>query len=117
MVLRYCDSATFNGKTYYQTTTLTEQLKTALGCDSIINTELNIQNSSKTDLLLSACDSLKVNGQVYTQSGDYTQYLQSMNLCDSILDIHATIATSKFESLFCFNAIQRSSTNNYILKL
>ena len=121
MVLRYCDSATFNGQTYYQTTSLTKQLKTALGCDSIINTELNIQNSSKTDLILGACDSLKVNGQIYNQSGDYTQFLQSMNLCDSILDIHATIAMSKFESLFLFqcdsaiiNKQVYTQTGNYI---
>jgi gliding motility-associated-like protein len=100
IVLRYCDSAIFNGQTYHQTTTFTQQLKTALGCDSIINTILNIQNSSKTDLTFNACDSLNVNGQVYKQSGNYTQLLQSVNSCDSILNIHAEIYRTKFSALF-----------------
>jgi gliding motility-associated-like protein len=115
IILRYCDSAIFNGQTYHQTTTLKQLLKNTEGCDSIINTVIDIQNSSTTDLKLTACDSLNVNGQVYKQSGDYKQFLQSINSCDSLVNINVTIVNSKFSSLFlsqCDSAI----INNIIYK-
>jgi gliding motility-associated-like protein len=96
----YCDSAVVKGITYKQSTTLTENIKTAFGCDSIISMQINIYNSSKTDLDLKGCDSVAINGQTYFQSGDYTQQLSSTNGCDSVINIHAEIYKTKFSALF-----------------
>jgi gliding motility-associated-like protein len=100
ILLRYCDSAIFNGQTYHQTTTFTQQLKTVQGCDSIINTIINIQKASTTNFPSLGCDSIRVNDQTYFQSGDYTQQLSSSNGCDSVINIHAEIYKTKFSALF-----------------
>ncbi len=114
-VLSFCDSATINGKTYTQSDTTTLRLKTAAGCDSIVNTIIHIEKKTNKDISLSACDSLLVNGQVFTQSDTFTQVLQSKFGCDSIVNTKIQILKSS-QSDLQFDVCDSILVNNQIYK-
>ncbi len=114
-VLSFCDSAIINGKTYTQSDTTTLRLKTAAGCDSIVNTIIHIEKKTNTDISLSACDSLLVNGQVFTQSDTFTQVLQSKFGCDSIVNTKIQILKSS-QSDLQFDVCDSILVNNQIYK-
>lgn len=70
--------------------TYLDTIPNALGCDSIISTNLTI-NSTSNLISQTSCDSIIVNGQKYTASGSYTQTLTNALGCDSLLKLDLTI--------------------------
>lgn len=79
--------------TWYTSGVYRDTLVNAVGCDSIITITLTINNSSVTNISLTACDSLVSPSGLYTwyTSGVYRDTLLSSNGCDSILVISLTI--------------------------
>lgn len=92
--LTFCDSAEINGMKYFNSIQLTQPLKNKYGCDSVINTEINIQKSSQNEINLAACDSVKVNNIIYKQTGKFKQTLQTAGGCDSTLILDISIPSS-----------------------
>jgi hypothetical protein len=120
-----CDSLTWiNGVTYYSSTNNpTDTLQSAMGCDSIVNLNLTIHQSSTNIDVIATCDSLTwVNGITYYQSSNtISDTLVSNNGCDSIVHLYLTIyptlrttdLISACDSLIWVNGITYySDTNN-----
>lgn len=61
------------------------------GCETIINLDLNIYQSSASNLSATACDSYLLNGQFFDSSGTYQQIITNAAGCDSIITIDLTI--------------------------
>lgn len=91
----FCDSATVNGKTYFQSSVLTQNLQNRYGCDSIVNTEIEIKKSSQARISQSACDSIVFNNVAYKQSGKFKQMFQAATGCDSTLNLDLEIGKTK----------------------
>ena len=90
-----CDSLTWiDGNTYYTSNdTATYILSNAIGCDSIVNLDLTIHNSSNTVETLSSCDSLTwIDGITYTSSNNSAIYNSTSSFgCDSMIILNLTI--------------------------
>ena len=92
-----CDSYNLNGQIYNMSGNYTQVLtnSNSVGCDSTINLDLTINNSSSNSNVISesitTCGSYTLNGQTYTTPGSYTQTLTNMQGCDStiFLEINA----------------------------
>lgn len=71
--------------------TLTNQF----GCDSVIETNLIINQTTYGNLTVSSCNSyMSPSGNIWTSSGLYTDVIQNEAGCDSIIDINLTILSS-----------------------
>lgn len=70
-----------------------DTLASALGCDSIIQTNLNVINTIQTTILGQICagDSLFVEGAWQTVSGSYSDTLTAAAGCDSIVTTNLTV--------------------------
>ena len=58
-----CDSAEWNGTTYYTSGIYVDTLQTTLSCDSIVTMDMTINYSIATNDSLVACDSAVWNGK------------------------------------------------------
>jgi hypothetical protein len=88
-----CNTYSLNNQTYTASGTYVQTLANAnaAGCDSIINLQLTINNSTSSVLNFSECSPFILNNQTYTASGVYTQNLQNAVGCDSTITINLTI--------------------------
>jgi len=86
-----CNTYSLNNQTYTASGTYVQTLTNAAGCDSIINLQLTINNSTSSLLNFSECSPFILNNQTYTASGVYTQNLQNAVGCDSTITINLTI--------------------------
>ena len=90
-----CDSLIWiDGNTYYtNNNTATYILSNSIGCDSIVNLDLTIHNSSSTVETLSSCDSLTwIDGITYTSSNNSAIYNSTSSFgCDSMIILNLTI--------------------------
>jgi gliding motility-associated-like protein len=109
----FCDSALYNGQTYYESTQFSKQYKNVFGCDSIVNTILSVQKNSLSEIPIKSCDSLVVNGKVFYQSGKDTQFLRSSNGCDSTI-ITDLIITKSTTAVLAFQGCDSLDVNNQI---
>jgi hypothetical protein len=104
----HCDSFLWqNGVTYTSSnSTAIDFLQNSQGCDSIIELDLTIYNSSNTIFNESVCNtnSFSWNDSVYTQSGEYVYTYTNTNGCDSSITLNL--------SLVNFPEIELSA-NNY----
>ncbi len=84
---------TTNGM-YYDT------LTTAVGCDSILATELVFFPTERTHLRATICngDSMLIGGVYYSASGSYDNMLSDIKGCDSIVTVNLLVV-DQFESL------------------
>jgi gliding motility-associated-like protein len=89
-----CDSAIWNGNTYFTSGILVDTLQTIGGCDSVVTTDLLINYSTTNTDSLVSCDSAIWNGNLYTKTGKYIDTLQTVNGCDSIVTMDVTINNS-----------------------
>ena len=122
--MSYCDSTTWlDGNTYYASnSTATYTMVNSLGCDSIINLDLTIYNSSYFTDIQNACDSLTwIDGNTYYSSNDTATYILSNAIgCDSIVNLDLTIynssstveTLSSCDSLTWIDGITYTSSNN-----
>ena len=82
------------GNTTYNTTgSFTETLTSSLGCDSIVQLELTVFNSTSIDLDQTICDGevFQVGNSSYTTQGQYVDTLLAANGCDSIVRLNLTV--------------------------
>ena len=119
-----CDSYSWNGVTYYNSTLISNTFTSSNGCDSIVELNLSINNSSSGTTTISACDSYLWDNLVYNLTGSYTNtYINSAG-CDSIHTLNLTINNSSSElstiiacDSFLWDGVSYSSsgiyTNNY----
>ncbi|MBQ7711162.1 MAG: gliding motility-associated C-terminal domain-containing protein, partial [Bacteroidales bacterium] len=93
-----CDSFTWQGATYTESTTLNSQLSilNSVGCDSTVTLHLTINHSSTGDTTIVACDSLTWQGVTYTENTTLNSQLSILNSvgCDSTVTLHLTIRSS-----------------------
>jgi parallel beta-helix repeat protein len=87
------DSVYFEGNYYSQDTTVIANYSTFLGCDSILQMDLNIKPTYFQTSTHTICDndSLFWEGNYYDTTGMYYLYLLSVYGCDSILELDLTV--------------------------
>jgi gliding motility-associated-like protein len=76
------------GAVQTQSGTYTDSLLTALGCDSVMVTQLNFLAAiplSQQNILICSGGSYSINGNTYTQPGAYLDTLITANGCDSVI--------------------------------
>ncbi len=87
----YCDSVTFNGKTYTISGTYVQEYKTVSGCDSSITYRLTINPSNTSNISETACGSFTFAGSTYIETGTYTIKLTNTHGCDSTVILRLDI--------------------------
>ncbi len=77
------------GVNYYSATGVyNDTLLTTIGCDSVIVTNLTVNNNYLTQATISICqgDSINISGIWQTTAGTYYDTLSSAQMCDSIIE-------------------------------
>ena len=92
---------TWHGRTYNATTTQTETLTNAAGCDSVCTLQLTVLPPITTDISASITEgaSFTWNGQTYTVAGDYPSSFTTDEGCDSVVTLHLTVNPLTYEIL------------------
>jgi plastocyanin/PDZ domain-containing secreted protein len=123
-VISSCDSITWiDGITYNSSNnTATYVTQTANGCDSVINLNLTINQSSSTLDVISSCDSITwIDGITYNSSNNSAAYtLTNLSGCDSVITLNLTInqssstldVISSCDSITWIDGINYTSSNN-----
>jgi gliding motility-associated-like protein len=101
-----CDSYTWiDGNTYTSSTNTpvyTIVGGNVNGCDSLVNLNLTINQSSSSSLSINSCGPFFApNGQTYTESGSFSYTIPNSNGCDSTITVNLTISptpTAAFSS-------------------
>lgn len=91
----WIDGITYNSNNISATYSLT----TINGCDSLVQLNLSIMNSSVQYDTITSCDQFVWHGTNYTLSGNYTDTLININNCDSITRLNLTINTGYYDTL------------------
>jgi hypothetical protein len=82
----------FNGSFLFNSGTYRDTLPSSLGCDSVIELQLNVFQPSFNQIKKGVCadSTFNFNGNILTQSGTYFDTLKNNNSCDSViqLDLH-----------------------------
>jgi len=83
----------YNNHYYTQQGIYYDTLQTALGCDSLIITDLTITDTTQTNITGTTCNGTPFlfNNQNLTQSGIYYDTLQGVNGCDSLIILSLTV--------------------------
>lgn len=93
-----CDFFTWpvNNQTYFASGTYIDTINSSAGCDSVINLELSINQSTTGNLNITACNSYiwPDNNQLYNTSGVYTATLVNSTGCDSVVTLYLQINTN-----------------------
>jgi len=82
-------SITVNGEEFTTVGSFQQNLRSANGCDSLINITISELPSSVTNLNFEFCqgDSLRLNNEVFNMAGTFQQTLPTLSGCDSIINI------------------------------
>ena len=95
-----CDSYAWNagdGQTYNFTESGTYNsgsYANAMGCTTVDELTLTINQNSSTGYTETVCDAYMWNGTQYTESGDYTYGYTDNNNCESVDTLHLTVNNS-----------------------
>lgn len=92
-----CDSIIIGGNWYYTTQSVMDTLAGASqnGCDSIVQYNVVINNSSTSIINPVACLSYtSPGGKIFTSTGVYLDTISSFNGCDSIITINLTMGAA-----------------------
>lgn len=84
-------SVTVGTSTYTASGIYTNTLTAMNGCDSVLTTDLTVNNPSSSNLNETSCGSYTLNSQTYTSSGTYVQTLTNALGCDSVITLILTI--------------------------
>jgi len=88
------DSSYLVGNSTYNTSgTYSDTLVNYFGCDSIVNTNLTVNQFYNINNIYTICDgmSLTVGSSQYNQSGSYTDFFSTSTGCDSIINTNLTV--------------------------
>ena len=82
------------------------QLKSILGCDSIVDLDLTVRNKYATTIDTTVCEGtlFSINGKNYNQSGTYFIPLKSIHNCDSNIFLTLNVVNilySTFDTFLC----------------
>ena len=90
---------TWHGQTFSTSTTQTETLTNAVGCDSVCTLQLTVLPPITTDISASITEgaSFTWNGQTYTVAGDYPSSFTTDEGCDSVVTLHLTVNPLTYE--------------------
>jgi len=110
-----CDSliSLSGNQIFYTSGSYIDTTYTYYGCDSIINFDLTIINSTPVfDSILFSCDSVMWSGQYVSSTGVYDDSLQNITGCDSIRRLHFTYKRSDIDTIAtaCNSFLWRDST-------
>ena len=96
------------GTTYTQSGQYTQLFNNQLGCDSLLELDLTINNSSTGMVNIVTCDSYISPSGIYTwvSSGTYMDTIQNITGCDSIITVNLTINNS-----YTFNTTEVACSN------
>lgn len=91
-----CDNGTvlFGGHEFSSDTIITDSLKTAFGCDSVVTTVVRVNQSFHhyDTVTISNQETLQWHGQTITQSGNYFDYKTSVTTgCDSVYQLRVYV--------------------------
>ena len=78
-----CDSYTWGGNTYTNSTVVQHHFNTIHGCDSLVTLNLTVRHSTGQNFSATPCDSYSWRGHTYTNSGTYRDTIPNAVLCDS----------------------------------
>ena len=100
-----CDSYTWtagdnNEYTFTTSGTYTsEAYANAMGCTTVDELTLTINQNSSTAYTETVCDGYMWNGTQYTESGDYTYEYTDNNNCESVDTLHLTVNSSVINTI------------------
>ena len=100
----YGGSHTWHGHTYTATTTTTETIDNAVGCDSVCTLKLTVLPAITGDTNMTVCDTLLPvtwRGQSITGAGEYYHTATASSGCDSTITLHVTVETCLPPALTC----------------
>ncbi|MEY3501617.1 MAG: hypothetical protein RL308_3290 [Bacteroidota bacterium] len=88
-----CESYTAqDGQVYTQSGLITTVIPNMSGCDSVITTNLIINQNTSSSINETACETYSApDGQIFTQSGVYSAVIPSASGCDSTMIINLMI--------------------------
>ena len=88
-----CDYYIYRGQTYRQTTSLTQRITTASGCDSLVVTTINIGQQQTDTTTAEVCTRYywEADHTIYTASGEYEYHARHDTLCDTHALLRLTI--------------------------
>jgi len=86
-----CTSYFWNGKTYTQSGIYRDTLKAVMGCDSIAEINLTINQAKSSDTTAVAFIRYTWYRHEYLRSGDYSRFVMTNSFCDSVVTLHLTI--------------------------
>ena len=112
-------SVTVGSNTYTTTGVYMDTLTNAVGCDSVVTTDLTINLPTAFTQTLAGCPgySVTVGSNTYTSTGVYIDTLTNSSGCDSIVTTDLTVAsqiliTQTFDECFGFSVMVGSNTYN-----
>ena len=83
-----CSPFTYNGKTYMNSTTFLDTIKSVLGCDSLYRTniiQLKPPPITAPEVNIIVCDSIRINNRLYTTSFSFIDTFRTVGtVCDSL---------------------------------
>jgi hypothetical protein len=99
-----CDTYTWEGQTYTESTVDTRSYTTAEGCDSIMTLNLTINNNSNSVVVADECDTYTwttTDGTelTYTTSGSYEYLYNTAEGCPSVDSLYLTIRNNSNQSI------------------
>jgi gliding motility-associated-like protein len=107
------DNITVNGHVYTTSGNFIDTVLNSLGCDSVINTSLNVAPNSFLSQEISICKghTLKINDHIYSSSGIYIDTFHTFFGCDSILSTKLIVNNALAENLFISNVFTPNNDN------
>lgn len=94
---QHCDSYTWNNNTYTESNNTAVYFYTAQnGCDSLVTLNLDIFNSSTSNLTIIDCENYVWNDSTYTESGIYEQTILNSEGCDSTIQLDLTLRGTSY---------------------
>ena len=112
------DFVRVGNNTYNSTGIYTDTLKTIVGCDSILITNLKVNNSYTETQVASICpnSAYQVGNRTYTMAGTYRDTFKTISGCDSIIITDLTVKTSATKTqniTLCTGGVVRVGAKNY----
>ncbi|MCB9285731.1 MAG: gliding motility-associated C-terminal domain-containing protein [Lewinellaceae bacterium] len=94
-------SYTVGTSTYNQAGNYTDTLSNFIGCDSIVNLTLTIEDVIRDTLVTSICEgeSYNVDGTLYTTTGFYDNDFVTASGCDSVFYLDLTVIPTRYTTL------------------
>ncbi len=96
LTINNCGTYTLNGTPYTSSGNYSQTLVNAnsLGCDSIINLSLTVNNATSSTIDTTSCGAVTINSTVYSSTGTFVQTIPNAVICDSVITINVTIVGS-----------------------